>query len=274
MKCRWLILTWLSFFSTAVHSQVFSRKQIELRVNQTEHRKAENKLTRWTYPDMMACAGAVDAYYYNHELVMIDASYNSESGYTSRVYYFSNNRIIQINYHEQYTEPEEDTSELQDSSVFDAKIITRDTVCRFTLCEPIAFVKKSKDKIITNKVDTTLLNQLKRCAILIQDELQKGNPVIGYETLTLEYNAISCACAQWCEVRENNNAENRSYIYLEPANTAIENADSLWRGDNLPLKIKVKGRFISEKGYPANYQPRKSKPEPARVFRYFEISKF
>jgi len=92
------------------------------------------------------------------------------------------------------------------------------------------------------------------------------------ETLTLSYNAISCSCAQWSESRFNNFPEKRVNYWLEPANQNITNADTLFNGENLPVKIKVTGQIISEKGFPKNENLEKAgKGEASKVFRYTKI---
>jgi hypothetical protein len=51
------------------------------------------------------------------------------------------------------------------------------------------------------------------------------------ETLVLNYNAISCSCAQWSESKSNK----KEYYWLEPANEKLINADHLFNGENLPI---------------------------------------
>jgi len=92
------------------------------------------------------------------------------------------------------------------------------------------------------------------------------------ETLTLSYNAISCPCAQWSESRFNNFPEKRVNYWLEPANQNIINADTLFNGKDLPVKIKVTGQIISETGFPKNKNLEKvGLDEAGKVFRYTKI---
>ena len=59
-------------------------------------------------------------------------------------------------------------------------------------------------------------------------------------TLILNYQAISCSCAQWGSAQDRDATD---HVYLERDNADLTNADTLWRGDNIPLQIRVKGRY-------------------------------
>ena len=91
------------------------------------------------------------------------------------------------------------------------------------------------------------------------------------ETFNLSYNAIACTCAQWCETDSIMDTSKVEFAYLEPANNNLINADSLYKGDNLPIQIKVTGQIISISGYPTGFKPIKGNPDPAIVFRYTKI---
>ncbi|MFD1603179.1 hypothetical protein ACFSJW_06235 [Flavobacterium artemisiae] len=86
------------------------------------------------------------------------------------------------------------------------------------------------------------------------------------EEIIVLYSAISCSCAQW-QIVNSNSKEN---IYLERSNTKIVDADKIWNGKTLPLKIKVFGNFKEEIGLPAEMKF-KGDPKPARVFKYDKI---
>lgn len=91
------------------------------------------------------------------------------------------------------------------------------------------------------------------------------------ETLTLIYNAISCPCAQWSETRFNNDAENKIYYWLEPANEKLITADTLFNGENLPVIIKVTGQVITENGFPKRELAKVGQDDAGKVFRYTKI---
>ncbi len=91
------------------------------------------------------------------------------------------------------------------------------------------------------------------------------------KTMILNYNAISCTCAQWSEAKYNDKPNKREYFYLERANDKLINADGLWHGENMPLQIQVTGQIITETGYPIGFDLTKGKPEEGKVFRYSKI---
>jgi hypothetical protein len=86
------------------------------------------------------------------------------------------------------------------------------------------------------------------------------------EEIIVLYSAISCSCAQWQIV----SSKSKEPIYLERFNTKIVDADKIWDGKTLPLKLKVSGNFKKEIGLPAEMNF-KGNPKPARVFQYNKI---
>lgn len=91
------------------------------------------------------------------------------------------------------------------------------------------------------------------------------------ETLTLIYNAISCTCAQWSETRFSNDTDKKTNYWLEPANDKLINADTLFKGENLPVIIKVTGKVVTEKGFPKRELAKVGQDEAGKVFRYTKI---
>lgn len=89
------------------------------------------------------------------------------------------------------------------------------------------------------------------------------------KTLVLNYTPMACECAKWSEF--NNTGKKKEHYYLERKEDGLLNVDTLFKGDNLPVQIKVKGYFVSEYGYPKNYSP-KGDPKPARVFQYHSVA--
>ncbi|PDS21965.1 hypothetical protein B0A77_14615 [Flavobacterium branchiophilum] len=91
------------------------------------------------------------------------------------------------------------------------------------------------------------------------------------ETLTLIYNAISCTCAQWCDTRKTENTNRKQNYWLEPANEKLINADALFKGENLPIIIKVTGQVVTKNGFPKRELAKVGKEEEGKVFRYTKI---
>lgn len=92
------------------------------------------------------------------------------------------------------------------------------------------------------------------------------------QTLTLNYHAIACSCAQWSESEKKENSDKKTYYWLEPANENLIDADRLFDGNNLPLKIRITGQVVTEKGFPENKNLAKvDASEAGKVFRYTTI---
>jgi hypothetical protein len=122
----------------------------------------------------------------------------------------------------------------------------------------------------------TILSEehLDKAKILRYTELQIEDKVLGSnlkneKTLILYYNAIACPCPQWSALKFNNNPKDRLY-YLERTSNKLIEADSLYDGIHLPVKIKVTGEVVSENGYPKGFNSTKG-TEAGKVFRYKKI---
>lgn len=123
-------------------------------------------------------------------------------------------------------------------------------------------------KIIQSNYKERLAGQIDSAKYLVD----KGILSSKTTTLDISYAVQSCTCPQWFETKKQKPFnENVEYFYLEPANSKKIQADTLFDGINLPLRIIVTGQFYLKKGYPANYFPTKGDPEPARVFRYNKL---
>jgi hypothetical protein len=98
------------------------------------------------------------------------------------------------------------------------------------------------------------------------------DPETKIETLTLQYNAISCTCAKWSETKIKNKTDKKSNYWLEPANEKLIQADTIFDGENLPIEIKVTGQIVSENGFPKQKSLTKvGQEEAGKVFRYIKI---
>ena len=91
-------------------------------------------------------------------------------------------------------------------------------------------------------------------------------------TIYVSYQTFSCECAQWLDHKKDSCfACDKEYIFLEPANKHLANADNLWDGENLPLTLKLTGQYYSGIGFPKKHKANKGNPPPAKVFRYTKI---
>jgi hypothetical protein len=87
-------------------------------------------------------------------------------------------------------------------------------------------------------------------------------------TIEVTYGHVACPCAQW--IIDDKSSDGREYIYVEPANTEVKDAESLLY-DYWVVQLKLTGKFYKQPGYPIGYDPVKGNPDPARVFRYSKL---
>src|SRR6478609_5536046 len=95
-------------------------------------------------------------------------------------------------------------------------------------------------------------------AALAQSKLEKKRSAI-----IVTYGYVGCPCAPWAIHNRYYNTPHREYIFLEPANNKITDADGLPNGSNI-VTVKLSGYFYREKGYPKNFHAAKGDPKPAR----------
>lgn len=102
--------------------------------------------------------------------------------------------------------------------------------------------------------------------------IDKGAFTGRIEKLDVSYDAIACPCANWFEAKNaNKEGDLKEHFYLEPSDPSLIQADTLFNGEFLPVRILVSGQFYRKQGYPKNYFPTKGDPKPARVFCYNKI---
>lgn len=127
---------------------------------------------------MSACGGGLDGYYSNKKLVLINATYQAELGFSSRAFYFKNDSIVRIIYREHFAEWEKyEQNYPSDKYEFDASRMTySDTLYTITMTKPIVFNKQSNDTLISNLIDKkseTLIEQLLKCGQEMKQELNE-----------------------------------------------------------------------------------------------------
>ncbi|MEO7212304.1 hypothetical protein [Mucilaginibacter sp.] len=120
-------------------------------------------------------------------------------------------------------------------------------------------------KVLKIIVLAVSLVSFKNTTATSQEKLEKKTV-----TITVTYGYVGCTCAQWVINNSNINKPQREYIYLEPANDKLKDADKQVDGTHV-LKVKITGHFYLEKGYPENYNPAKGRGDAARIFRYDKI---
>ena len=135
----------------------------------------ENKLVKISYPNMSGCGGGIDGYYLNENLVLIDSRYNAELGFSSRTCYIEQDKILKIVYREHFAEWEKYEKNFPpDKYEWDpTKMTYTDTIYSIFMGNLTDFHKKSANKIISSKLDQSLLDRLVSCGQEMKLELQE-----------------------------------------------------------------------------------------------------
>lgn len=149
--------------------------EIEKYAKSLDKFKAENKLVKIFYPNMSGCGGGVDGYYLNKNLVLIDATYNAELGFSSRTIYVDKDRFLKVIYREHFAEWGKYQEKYpHDKFEFDpTKMTYTDTVYTIALANPTVFIKKLDNKVVSTKLDQSLLDKLLSCGQQMKLELQE-----------------------------------------------------------------------------------------------------
>ena len=147
-------------------------------VEKIDKLKNKNILKKISYPNMSACGGGLDGYYLDERLVLIDATYQAELGFSSRTFYINNDIFVSIIYREHFAEWEKYEQKYPSNKYeFDASKMTyTDTLYKIILTTPILFEKISNDKIISNTLDEKsqlLIPKLLECAEEMKQELNE-----------------------------------------------------------------------------------------------------
>ena len=122
-------------------------------------------LTKKMYPNMSACGGSLSGYYFENQLVFIDATYSGELSYTRKKMYLTETGFSKIIYQEHFPEMEKYKKKYPlDKYDFDpAKVTFADTIYEIKMQPNVEFKKLYLDKVLSTKTDSTLINKFVDC---------------------------------------------------------------------------------------------------------------
>jgi uncharacterized protein YuzE len=166
-----IFLTNLTFGQTVK----LTEPEIEKYSKSIDKMKIENKLVKISYQNMSSCGGEVDGYYLNNKLILIESRYNAELGFSSKTFYIDNEKFLKVIYREYFAEwGKYDQNYPADKFEYDStKMTYTDTIYSITLTNSIVFNKKVAHKIISNKLNQSLLDRLISCGQEMKHELQE-----------------------------------------------------------------------------------------------------
>lgn len=134
-------------------------------------------LTKKFYPNMSACGGGLDGFYYQDDLKLIDSKYQAELGYSSKKIYWNGNKILKIKYREYFAKWGEYEKNYPPEKVeYDpTKMTYSDTIYEITFGDKYEFKKMADNKLISTITDSTLIEKLTDCGKRMKTELEAIN---------------------------------------------------------------------------------------------------
>ena len=132
-------------------------------------------LTKIFYPNMSACGGGLYGFYYNNELILIDSKYGAELGFSSKKIYWNGNKILKIKYRQHFAEWGKFEKKHPKDEWDDNKMTYSDTIYKIIFGDKYEFKKMTNEKVISTKIDSTLIKKLTDCGKRMKMELESMN---------------------------------------------------------------------------------------------------
>lgn len=135
--------------------------------------KAEQHLKRYSYPNMSHCGGSLDGLYDGDKLIRIESTYGAEFGFSSKDVDFVDNKVVTISYREYFADYDKYRLKYPKDEGFDEKkMMYTDTLYVFNFGKVNSCKIYAKKKLVSTKIDESLLNRLLACVETMKDELE------------------------------------------------------------------------------------------------------
>ncbi len=134
----------------------------------------EKALTKYFHPNMSRCGGGIDGYYQDSTLLIIDATYQAELGFSSKKIYWNKDDIVKITYREYFAEwgKYEEKYPSGKHEWDPGKMTYTDTVYQMTLGKEYHMQKMADEKLISEQLDSVLVKRLIDCGFEMKNELE------------------------------------------------------------------------------------------------------
>ena len=151
----------------------FQKNKIEISI--IDSLKENDQLLKKRYPSMSSCGGGVYGLYFKNELKLIESKYGVELGFSSRKVYWKENKILRIVYREYFAEWEKYAKKYPPKKVkySPEKMTYTDTIYKITFGEKYEFKKIANEKVISERIDSSLIDNLKECSYKMKKELER-----------------------------------------------------------------------------------------------------
>ncbi len=131
-----------------------------------------SKLTKYFYPNMSFCGGALYGYYQSGELVRIESRYRGEFGYSTKNVEFNGDDIVKITHHQHYADYDKYGENYpNDEYILENQLTFTDTTYILDV-ELNKKLKISKNKVIASNFPVDLEERLINCAMEMKAELE------------------------------------------------------------------------------------------------------
>ncbi|MEN9998946.1 MAG: hypothetical protein RI922_1936 [Bacteroidota bacterium] len=142
--------------------------------------KESSTLKKYFYPNMSFCGGALYGFYRDDELMRIESTFGSESGYSSKNVDFNDGKIIRIRYREHYVDWEKFNKNYTNEGEIDSnKLNFTDTLYVLEFGQRASFKTYVKNKLISTKLNTVLKAQLISCVETMKKELASKKELVN-----------------------------------------------------------------------------------------------
>lgn len=151
----------------------FQKNLVEISI--IDSLKENDQLLKKRYPSMSSCGGGVYGLYFKNELKLIESKYGAELGFSSRTVYWKENKILKIVYREYFAEWGKYAQNYPPKKVKynPEKMTYSDTIYKITFGKKYEFKKMANGKVISERIDSTLVENLKECSYKMKKELER-----------------------------------------------------------------------------------------------------
>ena len=159
--------------SQVKNEEKLTKNQIDSLTKEIDQLFEQQLLAKYFYPNMSRCGGGLYGYFMDTSLLIIDATYQAELGFSSQKMYWHNNNIIKIIYREHFAEwtKYEENYPPNKLEWDPSKMTYTDTIYQITLGNEYQMQKVAGSKVISEKQDSILINRLVDCGFEMKNEL-------------------------------------------------------------------------------------------------------
>ena len=154
--------------------EYLTESQIDSLTGNYDRLMDEKVLTKYSYPNMSGCGGGLFGYYQDSVLLIIDATFKAELGFSHRRVYWTDNNIVKIVYREHFAEWNKYQKKYP-ADIYEwdtSKMTYSDTVYEIKLGQMYQMKKIAEEKVLNEKLDSAMIRRLVECGFDMKKELE------------------------------------------------------------------------------------------------------